>query len=234
MSQTPENAVSSGQMLRSSAEIGRVLKALAARREAVTAQLAGEGETFSSQIIHADLAGQFIYVKTATSEPANAALLAARRVTMVCAPGDWRIEFVATEPLESTHDGAPAIRLRIPEVVSAQQRRRHPRTDAPPRIELHCVADAGGVTPFHAQIVDVSPGGIGSLDYPPDITLEPGTVLVECRIEVPGKKPLSVDLEVQYSEVFALPDGSRARRSGFRFLKASDDVKMLVDALGKR
>ena len=160
-------------------------------------------------------------------------MLAVRRVTLVCAPGDWRIEFVASEPCELNHDGARAIRLCIPEVVSALQRRRHARTDAPPRIELRCVADAGGGTPFDAQIVDVSLGGIASLDYAADITLEPGTVLVKCRIEVPGKEPLSVDLEVQYSEVFALPDGSRARRSGFRFLDASGDAKILVDEFGR-
>jgi len=226
-----ENATSSGQVLRSLAEIGRVLRALAARREVVTAQLGGE--TFSSQIIDADLVGHYIYLKPATTESANAALLAVWRVTLICTPGDWRIEFVASEPRELNHDEARAIRLCIPEVVSVRQRRRHPRTEVPSKIELRCVADAGGVTPFDAQVVDVSLGGIGSLDYPPDITLEPGTVLVKCRIDVPGKGPLSVDLEVQYSEEFALPDGSRARRSGFRFVEASDDVKILVDTFGR-
>ena len=116
-----------------------------------------------------------------------------------------------------------------------QQRRQHARHDAPSALMLRCVADAGGFAPFDAQIKDISLGGISILLYPPDVMIEPGTVLVGSRIEVPGADAVTVDLEVRYSEVVALEDGSRARCSGFRFLDTSDEVKQkLVDAIGKR
>ena len=41
---------------------------------------------------------------------------------------------------------------------------------------------------------------------------------------------VTIDLEVRYSEVVTLADGSRARCSGFRFVNACDDVKKLIDA----
>lgn len=234
MSSAAKNADSSGHLLRSSGEIAKVLEPLAARREVVTARLGGDGTQLSSRIIYADPTRQFIIIMPSASKSDNAALLALPRVTLVSAPADWLIEFVATEPREvMTHDGTRAIRLRYPEVLSVQRRRGHPRVDVPPNVPLRCIADAGGITPFDAQIVDISLGGISMLLHSLDITLEPGTVLVGCRIEVPGKGTAIVDLEMRYSQVVTLPDGSRARHSGFRFVNAPDDLKKLVDELNK-
>jgi hypothetical protein len=70
------------------------------------------------------------------------------------------------------------------------------------------------------------------LIYPPDVMVGPGTVLAGSRIVIPGAGEVTVDLEVRYSELVTLDDGSRARCSGFRFLNAPDEVKQqLVDAI---
>ncbi len=231
MSATPKNADTAGHLLRSSTEIARVLEALVARCEVVTAEL--PGGPFTANIISADPGGQFIIVTATADESANAALLARARVTLVSEPGNWHIEFVAVEPCEVMHDGTPAIRLRYPEILTVQQRRQNARHDVPSTIPLRCVADAGGITPFDAQIRDISFGGINVLLYPSDITLEPGTVLVGSRIEVPGADSVTIDLEVRYSEVVTLPDGTSARCSGFRFVNTCDDVRRLIDAVDK-
>ena len=88
--------------------------------------------------------------------------------------------------------------------------------------------------PFDAKIREISFGGISALFYSADITLEPGTVLVGSRIEVPGLDPVTVDLEVRYSEVVTLPDGSRGHSSGFRFINPPDDLNRLIDSVDKR
>lgn len=59
------NFESSGHLLRSGAEIARVLEALAAQRAVVTAQLRSDVEQFSSNLIHADPVHQFIVIATA-------------------------------------------------------------------------------------------------------------------------------------------------------------------------
>lgn len=234
MSTTSKNSNTLGHLLRSKSEIARVLEALVARREVVTAELQGSrGGRFTAHIVCVDASGQFIIVTTTADETVNAALLARASVTFVSRPGDWYIEFAAAIPCEVMHEGAPAIRLRYPEIVTIQQRRQHARHDVPPMVPLRCVADAGGITPFNAQITDISFGGISVLFYSLDITLESGTVLVGSRIELPGADAVTVDLEVRYSEVVTLPDGSRARRSGFRFVNVSDGVKKLIDAVNK-
>ena len=224
----------SGHLLRSPSKIARALETLAARRERVTVELSSDGDQFSADLVRVDPSGQFIVVSESADEAANAALLARARVTFVCTPDDWRIEFVADEPCEIMHDGVTAIRLRYPEILSVQQRRQHERHEVPATLTLRCVADAGGFAPFDARIMDLSIGGISILLYSLDVMLEPGTVLVGSRIEFPETDPVTVDLEVRYSETITLEDGSRARCSGFRFVNAPDEIKKLIDAVDSR
>ncbi|OGA01477.1 MAG: hypothetical protein A3H35_08465 [Betaproteobacteria bacterium RIFCSPLOWO2_02_FULL_62_17] len=234
MPATPKSADMTGHLLRSSAQIARVLDSLVSRRENVTVELPGNLNRFTGRIMHADLSGQFIIVTATDDESLNAALLARVRVTFVSQPGEWHVEFVAVEPSGITHEGAPAIRLRYPEILTVQQRRQFPRHEIPPVVPLRCVADAGGFTPFDAEIKDISLGGMSVLFYAPDIMLEPGTVLVGSRINAPGAGSITVDLEVRYSKVVTLPDGSPARYSGFLFVNAGDDLKNLVDTFDMR
>lgn len=221
-----------GHLLRSLSQIAPVLEALATQRAPVIAELPDDQGQFSAHIVRADPSGQFIVVTAMANEPVNAAFLACARVTFVSKPDDWHIEFVGADPHEIVHEGVPAIRLRYPEVLAVQQRRQGVRHDVPPALSLRCIADAGGIAPFDAQIKDIGFDGIGVLLYPPDVMLEPGTMLVGSRIEIAGAAAVIVDLEVRYSEIVTLADGSRARCSGFRFVNAPDDLRQkLIDAL---
>ena len=230
MSTTPGNANS--HLLRSRSKIAPVLQALAGRQQRVTIELPDDQGLVATHMILADPVGDFILVAAAADAALNSGLLALARVTLVAEPDDWHIEFVGAEPSEVMHEGVAAIRLHYPEILTVQQRRQDERYDTSPVLLLRCVADAGGFAPFDAQIRDVSFGGISVLLYPPDVMIEPGTVLVGSRIEIPGGDTITVDLEVRYSELITLEDGSRARCSGFRFLDAPDEVKQkLIDAI---
>ena len=233
MSTAPENTNRSSHLLRSRSKIAPVLEALAARRERVTVELPDDLGLFNTHIVRTDPVGDFIVVASVADEPLNSALLALARMTLVARPDDWHIEFVGVEPSAVVHDGVAAIRLTYPVILTVQQRRQNERYDA--ALVLRCVADAGGFAPFDAQIRDISFGGMSVLLYPPDVMLEPGTVLAGSRVEIPGAEPVTVDLEVRYSELITLEDGRRARCSGFRFLNAPDDVKQtLIDAINGR
>jgi len=226
-----KQANESDHLLRSPSQIARVLEALAARREHVIVELSGDGDHFSANLVRVDPSGQFIVVTASADDSANKAVLARARVTLVSTPDDWHIEFVANDPCEVMHDGAPAIRLHYPEILTVQQRRQHARHDIPPTLDLRCVADAGGVAPFDARIKDLGTGGVSILLYSSDVMLEPGTVLIGSRIEVPGGDSVTVDLQVRYSETITLDDGSRARCSGFRFVNAPEEIKKLIAAV---
>lgn len=235
MSTTRENADGASHLLRSRSKIAPVLEALTARRQPVTVELPDNQGLLTTQLLRSDPIGEFIIIAAAAEQPLNAALLGLGRVTLVADPDDWHIEFVGVGPSTVEHDGVAAIRLAYPEILSVQQRRQNERYDASPALVLHCVADAGGFAPFDAQIRDVSMGGMSVLLYPPDVMIEPGTVLVGSRIEIPGTGAVTVDLEVRYSELVTLEDGSRARCSGFRFVNAPDEIKQqLIDAIKPR
>lgn len=112
----------------------------------------------------------------------------------------------------------------------SQPRRAEPRARVPAQPPLQCIADAGGIAPFDAQIVDIGKGGVGFLVYAADITLEPGTLLKGCRIERTGETPVFVDLEVRYSSPVTLADGRPAIRSGCRFVNPSNDLLKLISS----
>ena len=231
----PGNANNSSHLLRSRSKIAPVLEALAARQQRVVVELPEGQGVVNTQLMLADPVGEFIVVAAAADQALNAALLALARVTLVAEPDDWHIEFVGIAPSAIVHENRAAIRLGYPEILTVQQRRQDERYDASTGLVLRCVADAGGFAPFDAQIKDISLGGISVLLYPPDVMIEPGTVLRGSRIEIPGADTVTLDLEVRYSELVTLEDGRRARCSGFRFLNAPEDVKQkLVDAINNR
>lgn len=219
-----------GTMSRSSEEIARVLAMLLSRRLPVCCDLAGGEILFESRLLYVDPARAFVLMESSPDELAVAALLARPRASFRCAPGRSYIEFPVAGARRAEHEGRPAIRLRFPEIMITQQRRLSERIDVRPNEPLKFVADAGGPLSFHGALVDISSAGFGFLQYSPRITLEPGTVLKGCCIELPGRPSVSVDLEVRYSRMEALPQGGNAIRSGCCFLNTRPEVRQLLES----
>jgi c-di-GMP-binding flagellar brake protein YcgR len=221
-----------GQMLRTPEEITRVLNSLVMRGEPLIADVGGGKLLFQSRIRFIDPARAYIIIELSPDEAANKALLARPRVTFHAEPGGWRIEFAAADPKPtSPSEGAPGIRLRFPEIVAGHRRRAEERAPAPPQKALRCVIDERGVMPFDGTMENVSKGGIGFLQYDPEISLEPGTVLKGCRIESPGGGSVVVDMEVRYSQLLDLGDGRQVQSSGCRFLNLSPEETARIEEL---
>jgi len=217
-----------GLLTKSPAEIMRVLVALRDRGEAISAHTGNGKPPYLSRLLWIDPQLQFIVVGRSGDPAADAALLARPRCVFACALGTWQVEFVAAEPRAVRHGAQEAIRLRYPELMSGHQRRSESRAAPVRDLPLQCLADAGGVMAFDAHVVDISPAGVAVLLYHPGITLEPGTVLRGCIIEHPALGPVSVDMEVRYSEPVRLKDGRRAQRAGCRFVDPPAALKKLV------
>lgn len=222
-----------GVLSRSPEEIARVLSMLLARGQTVRCDLAGGEIAFESRLLFVDPARAYLLMEAGASELSLAALLARPRATFHASPDSWHIEFAASGPLRAEHEGRPAVRLAFPEILVTQQRRSYERVSIVPQVPLKFVADAGGPISFDGAMVDISAGGLGFLQYDPSITLEPGTILKECRIELPGRTPVTVDLEVRYSRMATLPDGSQAIRSGCRFVNPTPSLTRLLESFFK-
>jgi c-di-GMP-binding flagellar brake protein YcgR len=221
------------QVRRSPSEIAQVLGLLQTREEALVAHLQSGEVKFTSKLLRVDPIKSCIIIELDPDEAATAALLSRPRCTFFATLPNGHVEFVAADPQKVVHGANPAIRLRFPDVFSYRQRRTQDRAAVSPQIPLECLADAGGVLSFKGGLVDISTGGVGFLIYDPSITLEPGTVLKGCRIDAENEAPLILDLEVRFSEMVSLPDGTRAERSGCRVVLHPETLKEFVAALSK-
>jgi len=203
-------------MSRNAAEIARVLDK--AKAAGVAVKVHFPAVTFESQLFLVDPRnGRVVFARSAR-EAANQALLSRPRCTFHCEMAGWHIEFVAAAPRAVTFQGRKLIECRFPEILASNPRRSHERVETRPPLALRVEADAGGIMPFEARIVDIAPGGVGFLVYAENIILEPGTVLRGCRIQLPGGRISDADLEVRYSTPVTLPNGRRVMRSGCRFV----------------
>jgi len=221
-----------GQMLRTPEEIVRVLNSLVMRGEPIVADLGGGKLLFRSRVRFVDPDKAYIIVELSPDEAANRALLSRPRATFHAEPGGWRVEFAAANPKPtSAHEGAAGIRLGFPEIVAGHRRRENERAAVPPQHALRCIVDEAGVMPFDGTMANVSKGGIGFLQYDPEISLEPGTVLKGCRIEGPGGNSMVVDMEVRYSQLLTLADGRQVQSSGCRFLNLSPEETVRIEEL---
>jgi len=220
---TPSQA---GVVSHSAQEIARVLQRLMARHTPVTAY--APGVLFQSLLRRVDARAGRILLERSPDETANAALLARPRCTFHSDIPDWHIEFVTAGLRATVDDGTRAIQCVFPEVLATYQRRTRPRIDVKPPLLLRVLADAAGITPFDARVVDIAVGGISFLLYSQAITLEPGTLLRGCRIELPNGSVCVADLEVRYTEAVSFADGRRAMRSGCRFASPSPEVTALA------
>jgi len=200
---TPSQA---GVVSHSAQEIARVLQRLMARHTPVTAY--APGVLFQSLLRRVDARAGRILLERSPDETANAALLARPRCTFHSDIPDWHIEFVTAGLRATVDDGTRAIQCVFPEVLATYQRRTRPRIDV--------------------RVVDIAVGGISFLLYSQAITLEPGTLLRGCRIELPNGSVCVADLEVRYTESVSFADGRRAMRSGCRFVSPSPEVTALA------
>lgn len=217
----------SEQITRLASEIRRVLDYLTAQGIGIEAQFGAAERDFSSRLLQVDEGNNRIVVACSPLEEGNLAVLGRQRCTFIATPASSHLEFVATRPRQTLHEGAPAIEFDFPEVLVYLKRRRSPRVELEPdRVWAHVVADAGGVLAFDAYLADISDTGV-ALVYAAEIILEPGTLLKGCRIDLPRGDSLSFDVEVRYSQPVTVADGAQARRSGCRFIGAPPDRPLI-------
>ena len=218
-----------GLMSRSATEIARVLDK--AKDQRVTVSAFFPKLTFEGRLVHVDPGAGRIALAPSPVADANAAVLARARCTFHCEMASWHVEFVAAEPRAVKLRGHELIQCRFPELLASNPRRQHQRARLSPGLPLRVQADAAGLMPFDALILDFGLGGVSFLAYATSITLEPGTVLRGCRVFLPGGRECVADLEVRYSQAITLPNGRRAMRSGCRFLDASPQLLALAAKL---
>ena len=202
-----------------------VLEALVVQGESLESKPLTCTPRFRSRLRLVDKKRRVLLLDRSSDEAANRALLALPRAELQVEWGEWRIVFVAGNPVPFSHQGAEVIRLDFPDAVEIGRRRIYQRTPDP-RPALRCVVQVGDAAVFEAAVSDVSLGGVGlEVDFAAD-ELEPGIVLAGCRLECPGWEPVIVDLEVRHTIIES--HGPRVVRVGCRFVHLSPAAMALI------
>ena len=222
-------APATGVLFRSRIEIGRVLQSLLDARCTLSAEVHEGEQLFLTRLLHVDPERNFLVTGFSEEQSANKDAVVQASLNFVSYLHGARIEFEAIEPEDILHEGKAGIRFAFPKALVRSQQRQHPRIPVPSDASLRCVADNAGVMPFEARIVDISLGGMGGMIYDATIRLPVGTVLRGCKIVVPSRDAVIVDVEVRHTCAVIQQDGSLAHRSGVRFLKQSRAIQALID-----
>ena len=189
------------------------------------------GGLWSSRLVYVDPEYGYVLFAKSGDDAIDREILARSTVLFTCTARGFRTEFSTNAPEVTNHDGAEVIRTRYPHVmVTIHQRTVERQTVDIPTV-LHVVVDAGGVISFDGHISDISKVGLGLIHYSPAITLEPGSILKGCRIAHPVAGARSFDMEIRYSTVITLADGTQRTRSGFRFMALTAEIEDLIEVI---
>jgi hypothetical protein len=115
------------------------------------------------------------------------------------------------------------------EALSKPSQSAFQHINVPEDVSLNCIVDNAGIIPFEVKITDISLNGIGGMVYDRGIHLRDGMILSDCKIMIPGGKPIVADLEVRNSRPVTLPDGTLAARAGVKFVKRPAGIEALID-----
>lgn len=214
-------------LYRSQIEICRLLEALATNH--CSASVKFETRMVVLHILHVDADNGYFVCSYCANKLLNSALLKEPSLKFTARLNDADLVFEASNPAEALFDGQPCIQFALPDALISYHGRSQPRLLIPSEASLRCIADAEGVLPFEAHIVDISHEGLGGVVFDREVHLKPEDVLKRCRIIIPDDGAVVADLEVRYVTAIALPDGVPAFRAGFRFIQTPDEIPELID-----
>lgn len=214
-------------LIRSRIEIAAVLQTLVDGNHPLVSHHQVHDRLFIADLRRVCAEQNLIVVGYSDNKTANAGVFAAGAILFRASHPKGCVGFMASHPVEQD-DPLPGIRFDFPDVLFVEQRRAHQRIQVVPETKLNCLADAGGITPFDARIVDIGLSGLGFMVYDPTINLQPGTVLTGCRIDLPDGGVACVDIRVMNSVRLGLRDGKSACRAGCRFIGDADMIDKLL------
>jgi len=193
----------------------------------LTADLSPE-MMFLSQLLEVEPVKGYMRLAYSNHKPANAAALAAPRLTLRCQHRGAQYAFAGATPQHVLHAGKPLIQCQMPTVLLAmQQRRATQRVSIPAQAPVDCEVRMGPLS-FDARVVDISLQGIGTLVSDPTLPVCAGTRLERVRIRHPQHPPIEVDLEVRHVTRVTLADGKRASRIGCQIVSSAQQLEELI------
>lgn len=174
------------------------------------------------------------------SDPSAARhLLAAEHVTFVAFIDNIKLQFSVEGVVAASWQGAPAVRIKLPESMMRLQRREFFRVRPPMSKPAMCLIpqppqldENGRVITREKQVfeslrvLDLSVGGLALLAYPEKLDLPRGETIEGCFLDLPGVGAIGLSVLVRH--VDPVPRDESARRCGCEFTNMSPAARMAL------
>lgn len=207
-------------------EIQYTLKRLASKPELVCLYADHQRQSFILSALLAVNSDQLIF-DYGPDSVSNQHILQAKTVCCVAHLNSVHYQFEINTINATQFNDKLAFQCEIPKTIIRLQRRDSYRLSVPLSTPLSCRFPLD-YEDGEISISDISLGGLGLLGYFPDIPLEVGNILRNCRIELPQFGVITADIEVCTSNEQLLKNGIRTLRSGCRFINLSGTGQTLL------
>ncbi len=199
-------------------EIRRVLRDLARNSRLITAYFNDGRDFILTALLGIDPRSGRMLLDFGPDENLNRALIEAGEAVIAANHNQVRVQFRIDGIGPYTFKEEPAFIANMPPSIIRIQRREYYRLSTPIAQPLQVRFMEPGGTPIEARVADISIGGLGILEPPvgSDNLLEPGTVLHDVRLELPGEGGIAIDMQIRNR--FECGDGESKHRLGCMFI----------------
>jgi c-di-GMP-binding flagellar brake protein YcgR len=218
---TNEDAYSK-YLLFSRAEILYVLRAITQKGSLVTVTFDAGNQFFLTSLLTLSSDGNWLYFDPGSDQAVNQRALKASRLAITTTLDKVKIQFSVDGLHTSEFHDRPAFAAKTPETLLRLQRREYYRLSTPIAAPLTCrfsLPDGAPTKRHEGSVVDISGGGIGLSLPTADTAIFPtGTLLKDCRIELPEEGLLETELCVRNAFTVSAKSGIQHARIGCEYV----------------
>ena len=212
-------------------EILGLLRAMCERNQLVSMQADGGADAVVTSVLEVDEDSGMVVIDRAPSNLTNQRILDSDNVSFETVLDNIRVLFFTDNVKECLYENMPALYIALPTNMVRLQRREHYRVPSPVATRLRCSiripadAEAGiAASTVVVTLKDISGGGIGVIDEKKALDNTPGKVYKDCRLELPGGAPVSVDLQIRNSHDLTLTSGKSIRKLGCMYVRPAPSM----------
>ena len=209
--------------LHSRREIVALLRTIAEKKQVLNMLANQDSTAIVTTILEIDDVAGTLVIDCAQREYMNESILSSDNISFETALEQVRILFFVDRIEQCMHEGAPALKLDLPQSMIRLQRREYYRVPTIAGPPVSCTITIPQTGPGEARTVslvlqNVSGGGIALIDSEGLLDPTIGRVYRNCRIDLPGGTLVVTSLELRNAQQIRLPNGQNANRLGCLFI----------------
>ncbi len=206
-------------------QIAPLLKQIHKARTLLNTSFKGSKNSYGTAILGIYIEHGFLVLDELTPKSGHKHLLEEREILVRCRQDGVDVAFKTTLVEAREKDGVAFYKVAIPQVMRYVQRRQdHRVATRGENIPFHAYSEKSGSQPLRGQLFDLSRNGLG-VTLQESITLNPGDILTNCTINLPGGGKALCSLEVRY---FGRSKTSKTARLGGLFTEIDQESRQKI------